>query len=364
MVQFKNPLTNPTGFFSSQPGGFFAPPEGGRTLTGLIGDPRVNIGLAIAQGQPIGQAIVGGALQAKEISDALKPEEETFATTKQAYNPQTGETVFATEEQIQTQGLQPVADLSSDLPTDQDNYRLAVQQGFTGTFMDYLKTIKQPLVSMAPGESTFEKEATKSGFEQVKKASEVVQSFSEIETRLNVLDQQLNAIDPVDTGRLEKLKMPFKQILADLNVLPQENLDKLSQQELFNATTSFIIPRMRVAGSGSTSDFEANLFREATANIENTVEGNRVIVGGMKAIARYNKKRLSLMEKYLNENQNLLGFGDFADAELGSVFETFSNETEYEDKVKQGILKTGDFVYDAINSQFRILTEQDIKGAY
>ena len=89
MVQFKNPLTNPTGFFSSQPGGFFAPPEGGRPLTGLIGDPRVNIGLAIAQGQPIGQAIVGGALQAKEISDALKPEEETFATTKQAYNPQT-----------------------------------------------------------------------------------------------------------------------------------------------------------------------------------------------------------------------------------------------------------------------------------
>ena len=70
------------------------------------------------------------------------------------------------------------------------------------------------------------------------------------------------------------------------------------------------------------------------------------------------------MEKYLNENQNLLGFGDFADAELGSVFETYSNDTEYEDKVKQGILKTGDFVYDAINSQFRILTEQDIKGAY
>ena len=358
---FTNPFTNPRGFFSSDKGGFFAPPEGGNTLTGLISDPRVNIGLAIAQGQPIGQAILGGAIQAKEVRDALKPD---YATTKQAFNPQTGETVFATEEQIQTQGLQPLSDLSSDLPTDQQNYRLAVRQGFTGTFMDYLKSAKQPLVSMAEGESTFEKEATKSGFEQVKKAAQIVTDFSEIETRLNVLDQQLNAIDPVDTGRLEKLKMPFKQILADLNVLPQESLDQLSQQELFNATTSFIIPRMRVAGSGSTSDFEANLFREVTANIENTVQGNRVIVGGMKAIARYNKKRLSLMEKYLKENQNLLGFGDFADAELGSVFETYSNDTEYEDKVKQGILKTGDFVYDSINSQFRILTEQDIKGAY
>ena len=72
MVQFKNPLTNPQGFFSSQPGGFFAAPEGGRTLTGLLGDPRVNIGLAIAQGQPIGQAILGGALQAQTL-------QETFA---------------------------------------------------------------------------------------------------------------------------------------------------------------------------------------------------------------------------------------------------------------------------------------------
>ena len=107
MVQFKNPLTDPQGFFSSQPGGFFSPPKR-EGFEGFLSDPRVNIGLAIAQGQPIGQAFLGGAIQAKEISDALKPEEETFATTKQAYNPQTKQIVFATEEEIQTQGLKPV----------------------------------------------------------------------------------------------------------------------------------------------------------------------------------------------------------------------------------------------------------------
>ena len=78
--QFTNPFTNPGGFFSSQPGGFFAPPEGGRTLTGLIGDPRVNIGLAIAQGQPIGRAILGGALQAQQVRKALTPEEKKKLT--------------------------------------------------------------------------------------------------------------------------------------------------------------------------------------------------------------------------------------------------------------------------------------------
>ena len=68
---FTNPFTNPRGFFSSDEGGFFAAPQGGRTLTGLLGDPRVNIGLAIAQGQPIGKAILGGALQAQTLHETF-----------------------------------------------------------------------------------------------------------------------------------------------------------------------------------------------------------------------------------------------------------------------------------------------------
>jgi len=75
MAYFNNPLKNPKGFFSSQPGGFFAPPrrEG---FGGFLSDPRVNIGLAIAQGQPIGQALLGGAIQAKEIEESFFPEDE------------------------------------------------------------------------------------------------------------------------------------------------------------------------------------------------------------------------------------------------------------------------------------------------
>lgn len=79
---FTNPFTNPKGFFSSQPGGFFAAPQGGRTLTGLLGDPRVNIGLAIAQGQPLGKAIFGGALQSAQVRKALEPEEDTARVSK------------------------------------------------------------------------------------------------------------------------------------------------------------------------------------------------------------------------------------------------------------------------------------------
>tara|TARA_R100001509_G_scaffold161861_2_gene132077 strand:+ start:103 stop:1254 length:1152 start_codon:yes stop_codon:yes gene_type:complete len=115
MIQFKNPLTNPRGFFSSQPGGFFAPPQR-EGFEGFLSDPRLNIGLKIARGEPLGQALFGGAIQAKQLEDVFFPEDE-FGTTKQAYNPQTGATVFATEEQIQTQGLTPVpkADTSPEI---------------------------------------------------------------------------------------------------------------------------------------------------------------------------------------------------------------------------------------------------------
>ena len=96
--QFTNPFTNPGGFFSTQPGGFFAAPQGGRTLTGLLGDPRVNIGLAIASGQPIGRAILGGALQAQQVRKALTPEDKERKIVKGADGRQryvdTGELVF------------------------------------------------------------------------------------------------------------------------------------------------------------------------------------------------------------------------------------------------------------------------------
>jgi len=97
--QFTNPFTNPGGFFSTQPGGFFAAPQGGNTLTGLISDPRVNIGLAIAQGQPIGRAILGGALQAQQVKKALQPGEYKSAKAKDGYiryteGPDKGKKVF------------------------------------------------------------------------------------------------------------------------------------------------------------------------------------------------------------------------------------------------------------------------------
>ena len=73
--QFTNPFTNPGGFFSSQEGGFLAPPKR-EGFEGFLSDPRLSIGMAIAQGQPIGQALLGGAIQSKQIEKSFFPDEE------------------------------------------------------------------------------------------------------------------------------------------------------------------------------------------------------------------------------------------------------------------------------------------------
>ena len=95
--QFTNPFTNPGGFFSSQEGGFLAPPKR-EGFEGFLSDPRLSIGMAIAQGQPIGKALLGGAIQAKQIEESFFPDAEERKIVKGADGRQryvdTGELVF------------------------------------------------------------------------------------------------------------------------------------------------------------------------------------------------------------------------------------------------------------------------------
>ena len=154
-------------------------------------------------------------------------------------------------------------------------------------------------------------------------------------------------------------------MLAGLNVLSDDELKNLSNKELFTRTVNYIVPRMRVAGSGSTSDTEVQLFRESAPSLQLEEGGNLLIVGGMSAVAKHNRERLKLMEKYIEDPNlgggDLVGFGEYADKTLGPVFKTYNSDESFEEQVRSGKLKSGDFVFDAIYGEFRILTDEDIK---
>lgn len=252
--------------------------------------------------------------------------------------------------------------------SDIKEYEYAKEQGYVGSFEDWqnLTAPKGTEISIDQRqESEFQKEATKSAFRTLENAQKQVEQFVDIEGRLNILQKQLEG-GQLETGIFEELKIPFQRLAAGLNILPEDELKGLESKELFTRTVNYIVPRMRVAGSGSTSDTEVQLFRESAPSLQLEEGGNLLIVGGMSAVAKHNRERLKLMEKYIADENlgagDLIGFGEYADSKLGSVFKSYDSDQSFEEQVKQGKLKAGDFVYDGIYGEFRILTDEDIAG--
>lgn len=207
-------------------------------------------------------------------------------------------------------------------------------------------------------DTIFAQEAAKAGFATKKEVDKQITQDKQLLTRIKMSKRQL--LDGVKTGKIEEFLMPFKEFAVGIGVADEETVKNLGQQELFQATTNFLVPRMRVEGSGSTSDMEIELFKSAVPNLGRTSAGNLVVAGGIENLVEYNIKRQRLMDKYLQENKNLLGFGEYADKELGPLYKSYSSDNEFDTQVKQGTLKEGDFVYDAINGQFRVLTKEDV----
>lgn len=325
---------------------------------------RQNIGVGLAAlsetlrgGDPVARTL--GLQQQFEQQEAEAEREALFAELAQ-------DPKYANQIRLIQAGLDPRMFAAQKLTADQDNYRLAVTQGYKGTFMDYMKEKKAPLVTIdQKTETEFQKEATKSAFRTLEKAQENVNQFVDIEGRLNILQKQLEGGE-LETGIFEELKIPFQRLAAGLNILPPDELKNLGSKELFQRTVNYIVPRMRVAGSGSTSDTEVQLFRESAPSLQLEEGGNLLIVGGMSAVAKHNRERLKLMEKYIADENlgagNLIGFGEYADKKLGPVFKQYDSDESFDRQVREGKLKAGDFVYDGIFNEFRILTNEDIKG--
>ena len=166
--------------------------------------------------------------------------------------------------------------------------------------------------------------------------------------------------DGIKTGKVEEVLMPLRELAIGLGIADENTINTFGQQELFQSITNYLVPRMRVEGSGSTSDMEIDLFRSAVPNMGRTAAGNLVIAAGIENLTKYNIKRQRLMDTYITNNQSLLGFGEYADKELGSLYKSYSSDNEFDELVSDGVLKQGDFVYDGINKQFRVLTQEDV----
>ena len=202
-------------------------------------------------------------------------------------------------------------------------------------------------------ESVAKQEAAKNGIEQIGALQKEVSSERDLVGRLDISLALLEG--DTETGPLTQLITPFKSLGKQLGFLNDEQIKNLSNTEILRAAFAYQIPRMRVPGSGATSDFEARLFTQATANMSNTPEANKVLILGMKKLAQRKREILELKEKYFQKNNNLLGFANFEEENSKPIFMKYDTDQQYDRAIETGELKVGDLYYNGKTKTFEIV---------
>ena len=204
-------------------------------------------------------------------------------------------------------------------------------------------------------ESEFNKESVKYAFKFIGEADKNINQVRDFEPRLEQIMKLLSVKNEdgspkIDTGRLNNITFPFRQIMADAGLLSDEDAANLSSEELVRQSIAFIIPRMRVAGSGSTSDREMVMFANAAPNFNNSTEGNRKIAAGMAMIIKHQKERRNLMDDYMSDKSlgdgTLNGFNRWADEKQGDIFPTYDTPELMTEAVESGKVKVGDLIFN------------------
>ena len=149
-----------------------------------------------------------------------------------------------------------------------------------------------------------------------------------------------------ETGPFTEVTIGLRGALKQLGVLNDEQVQNLTNQEVLRTSFNYLIPRQRVPGSGATSDFEARLFSQATANLQNTPEANLILVKGLQALTTRKKEVLKAMEKYAKDNKNLLGVAEYVDENVSPAFKAYNTDNEFDDAVEKGELKKGDLYFN------------------
>ncbi len=216
------------------------------------------------------------------------------------------------------------------------------------------------------GQLAYDKLSSEYAFKKLGKTDEAIANVRTIESELEVIDSLLSG--GAETGRIENALIPLKQLLKEFNLLSDAEASKLSTAELLQRSISRVIPNMRVAGSGSTSDYEMRMFAQAAPMFSRTTLGNRKIARGMLQVIEFNKERRRLMDDYMADenlgNGTLRGFDRWADEKQGKLFKTFrSGDPDAEEAYKKAYedkeIKVGDLIFNG--EKFVFVTKESVQ---
>jgi len=308
-----------------------------------------------AQFMPTNAAFVrpadgGGTLYGTRSTSPFGPSSETVSGFSAAPKPIKPDVITFVNEQNNAQSLR-TNDPDFNVKADR-----LLAAGYTERQGGGTNVSVNPTIALGQEQkSEFRKATAKAASQTISDLQAQVRSEADLTTRLNIADNLLEG--GTETGSIINLTMPIRNIGKELGFLNDEQAKQLNNQQILTAAFNYIIPRMRVVGSGATSDFEARLFSSATANMANTPEANKVLVKSMQALVERRSNILKAMEKYADENDDLIGFAEYADQTVPPALKAYMTDGEYDAAVQNGELKIGDLYFNGFTSTFEIYEE-------
>jgi hypothetical protein len=264
-------LQNPIQSYQNarQPGGLLAPVT---SMNQFLGDPRVNVGLAIASGNPIGDAL----LQSAQIQEALAPEaeEETFS--------------ILTELEKRTFGLDP---------------NKTYQKSNTSGKVSQVGTA--PAVNIEgdkPGETKEQEEIGKyfgESFTEIVKSGDT--SFKNLQD-IDTLEMLLENTD-FNTGSFGELRTTAEKIGSEFGL--ELDVQNVPAAEAFRSLSGKIVLGNLQFTKGAVSDREMSFFGSISPGLLMSKDGNALVLDIAKRKAKLEIAYKNEAVKWYEDNGGL-----------------------------------------------------------
>lgn len=205
----------------------------------------------------------------------------------------------------------------------ENNYRYAVSQGYPGTFFQYqteLKRAGSPQTYVNTDMRAENAEAKGRGEGLAKRLNSVVDDGIEAQKDYALL-QRLSALTSnVDPGTKTAL---LDEIRERTGVALDPNTDNV---QAYKAAVNYLAPRMRVSGSGASSDKDVQIFFRALPSLLGTPEGNQLAIQTLGGLAQNRVARGEIAQRW-QRGEISPAQADQLTKQLPDPFEAFKAKT-------------------------------------
>ena len=254
---------------------------------------RANMLLAIGDAFK-GKDIASGVMERQAIFNAQRVEAENKARLKEAFanNPELEQiyNVFGREAAYNYAYGQP----KNNQPASVKEYQFAKQQGYTGSYEDFLKS-KKATTNINTGISGFQKSAV-DAYNNVQKEA---RDARVINTSLDTLDNLLNK--GVDTGFGSGVGLSLQRIGQSI-IGEDYKVPEIAGREAFQAeTTKLILPLVKQLGVNPT-DKDLEFVKTGAIELSKSEAGNRIMIAGLRLSQQRKLDEANFDNQFYNNN--------------------------------------------------------------